>query len=89
LESVFPVDHQEYIDPETFCAETMLLGLRLLEGMDLAEVSEQVGIDLAQRYASEISDLTELGLLEQVGPRLRLTKPAHLIANQVFTRFVG
>ena len=89
LESVFPVDHQEYIDPETFCAETMFLGLRLLEGMDLAEVSEQVGIDLAQRYASEISDLTELGLLEQVGPRLRLTKPAHLIANQVFTRFVG
>ena len=67
----------------------MFLGLRLLEGMDLAEVSSQVGINLAHRYESEIRDLTELGLLEQVGPRLRLPKPAHLIANQVFTRFVG
>ncbi|HAI09193.1 MAG TPA: coproporphyrinogen III oxidase, partial [Dehalococcoidia bacterium] len=66
----------------------MFLGLRLLEGMNLAQVSAQVGIDLAQRYESEIQDLTELGLLEQVGPRLRLTKSTHLIANQVFTRFV-
>jgi coproporphyrinogen III oxidase-like Fe-S oxidoreductase len=66
----------------------MFLGLRLLEGMNLAQVSAQVGIDLAQRYESEIQDLTGLGLLEQVGPRLRLTKSTHLIANQVFTRFV-
>ena len=88
LNSVLPVDHQEFIDPETFCSETMFLGLRLLEGMNLAQVSAQVGIDLAQRYESEIQDLTELGLLEQVGPRLRLTKSTHLIANQVFTRFV-
>jgi oxygen-independent coproporphyrinogen-3 oxidase len=89
LTSILPVDNQEYIDPETFCGETMFLGLRLLEGMDLAQVSAQVGIDLAQRYESEIQDLTELGLLEQVGPLLRLTKSTHLIANQVFTRFVG
>ena len=82
------MDHQEFIDPETFCSETMFLGLRLLAGMNLAQVSAQVGIDLAQRYESEIQDLTELGLLEQVGPRLRLTKSTHLIANQVFTRFV-
>ena len=89
LNSVLPVDHQEHIDEDTFLAETMFLGLRLLEGMDLAEVSAQVGIDLGERYRSEIRDLTELGLLEREGPLLRLTKPAHLIANQVFTRFVG
>jgi len=84
-----PVDHHEHIDENTFLAETMFLGLRLLEGMDLAEVSARIGIDLGERYRSEIQDLTELGLLEQEGPLLRLTKPAHLIANQVFTRFVG
>ena len=89
LNSVLPVDDQEHIDEDTFLAETMFLGLRLLEGMDLAEVSSRIGIDLGERYRSEIQDLTELGLLEQEGPLLRLTKPAHLIANQVFTRFVG
>ena len=89
LNNVLSVDDREHISQETFCAETMFLGLRLLEGMDLAEVSAHIGIDLAKRYQSEIQDLTELGLLELVGPRLRLTKSAHLIANQVFTRFVG
>ena len=89
LNGALSVDHQEFINEDTFCAETMILGLRLLDGMDLAEVSAQVGIDLADRYRSDIQDLTELGLLEQRGPRLRLTKSTHLIANQVFTRFVG
>ena len=47
------------------------------------------GADLGRRYREEIAELQELGLLEWSGPRLRLTKPTYLIANQVFTRFLG
>ena len=89
LDAVPPVDLCEFIDEETRCSETMFLGLRLLEGMDLAAVSAGVGCDLADRYRREIQDLVGLGLLEQDNGMLRLTKPAYLIANQVFTRFVG
>ena len=67
----------------------MFLGLRLLDGMDLAQVSSQAGTDLGERYRAEIEECQELGLLEWSGSNLRLTKPTYLIANQVFTRFLG
>ena len=89
LEQVCPVGGFEYIDPDLAASETMFLGLRLLDGMDLARASSQVGTDLGERYRAEIEESQELGLLEWSGPRLRLTKPTYLIANQVFTKFLG
>jgi oxygen-independent coproporphyrinogen-3 oxidase len=89
LGTVSTVAGQEYIDLDTACAETMILGLRLLDGMDLAEASAQAGADLAQRYQPQLQELTGLGLLERANGRVRLTRPAYLVANQVFTRFVG
>jgi coproporphyrinogen III oxidase-like Fe-S oxidoreductase len=57
--------------------------------MDLAEASAQAGADLAQRYLPQLQDLVGMGLLEQANGRVRLTRTAYLVANQVFTRFVG
>jgi coproporphyrinogen III oxidase-like Fe-S oxidoreductase len=67
----------------------MFLGLRLLDGIDLAEASARVGLDLETKYRQQIVELLELELLEQEGNRLRLTRDTYLIANQVFTRFLG
>ncbi len=89
LEHICPVGGYEYIDPDLAAAETMFLGLRLLDGMDLTQASSQLGTDLGDRYRTEIDESLELGLLEWCGPKLRLTKPTYLIANQVFTRFMG
>ena len=88
LDSIPPVDGSEFCGGETACAETMILGLRLLDGMDLDTASSRAGMDLAFRYRAEIRELVDLGLLERDGSVLRLTKPAYLVANQVFTRFV-
>ncbi|MCH7712943.1 MAG: radical SAM family heme chaperone HemW [Chloroflexi bacterium] len=89
LESIPQVGGQEHIDPDTECGEAMFLGLRLLDGMDLAKASARVGRDLETHFGSEIQGLVADGLLEQKGSQLRLTKTAYLIANQVFTKFVG
>ena len=78
----------EYISPDTSCSETMFLGLRLLDGLDLAGASATAGADLARRYRETITDLVELGLLEWDDRLLRLTKPSYLVANQAFTRFL-
>ena len=67
----------------------MFLGLRLLDGMDMAEASARVGRDLQSHFGPQIKGLVADGLLEQNGSRLRLTKPTYLVANQVFTKFVG
>ena len=89
LDTVTPVAGREYIDEDTACAETMLLGLRLLDGMDLAEASSQVDSDLGAKYQPQIADLVEQGLLEQQNGHLRLAEAAYLIANQVFVRFLA
>lgn len=78
----------EHISLGTACAETMFLGLRLLDGLNLGEASAAVGEDLAQRYQAQIQDLTDLGMLEHRDDLLALTKSSYLLANQVFTRFL-
>ena len=89
IEDVPTVDGLEVIDGATTAAETMFLGLRLLDGMDVAAASARARIDLLARYEKELSELTADGLLvwENDG-RLRLTEDAYLVANQVFTRFL-
>ena len=89
IEGVPTVDGLEVIDEATTAAETMFLGLRLLDGMDVAAASARARIDLLARYQKELSELTADGLLvwENDG-RLRLTEDAYLVANQVFTRFL-
>ena len=88
LGAIRPVAGWEQIDIDTACAETMFLGLRLLDGLDVVAASEQVGRDLTSKYRAQISDLVALGMLEQQDSQLRLTSSAYLIANQVFMRFV-
>ena len=89
LDAIPQVGGQEHIDSDTRCGETMFLGLRLLDGMDMAEASARVGRDLQSHFGPQIKGLVADGLLEQNGSRLRLTKPTYLVANQVFTKFVG
>ena len=83
------VDGWEYIDDATRCAETMFLGLRLLDGLSLSLASTAAGQDLESRYRGEIDDLLSLGLLRRDGDTIRLDESAYLVANQVFTRFLG
>ena len=82
------VEGWEHIDADTACAETMFLGLRLLDGLPLSQASTAAGHDLAARYRAEIEELLTLGLLRREGDTLRLDESAYLIANQVFTRFL-
>ena len=89
LDSIPQVAGFEPVDATTACAETMFLGLRLLDGMDIDEASDRIGVDLATHFRTQIQESLDAGLLEQEGAILRLTKPAYLIANQVFTKFVG
>lgn len=82
------VDGWEHTDADTACAETLFLGLRLLDGLDLTQASDAVGQDLAARYVAEIQELLDLGLLLREQDTIRLDPSAYLIANQVFTRFL-
>jgi len=67
--------------------EQVMLGLRRLEGIDVATFRSRLGADLTETYASEIARLVEVGLVELVEGRLRLTEEGLLVADAVMAEF--
>jgi oxygen-independent coproporphyrinogen-3 oxidase len=79
----------ERLDAAGTLGETMMLGLRLLDGVKLSPVRQRFGVDPARVFASQIADLTRRGLLKRDGDKLRLTHNGLLLANTVLAEFVG
>lgn len=82
---ILPIDRQREM------GEYMMMGLRLVEeGISEAGFRERFGTTLDSEYAPAINRLLKRGLLErdQEQSRLRLTRRARLVANQVFCEFI-
>jgi oxygen-independent coproporphyrinogen-3 oxidase len=83
------VEEVEEIDKALEKAETMILGLRLVqEGVRLADFRERFGRELMDLYGGEISEMEQAGLLEVSGERVRLTARGRLLGNEVFQQFL-
>jgi len=82
---VRPREQIEAVTARQALDEELFLGLRQLEGIDLARVEKKYGVSLRARIAG----LREQGLLEMDGALLRLA-PAHLtVSNEVFVELLG
>ena len=73
-----PAAGSETLDPETIRFERVMLGVRLAEGLDPAELDDR-GRSEAERMRAE-------GLLEPDGPYLTLTRRGRLLADAVARR---
>jgi oxygen-independent coproporphyrinogen-3 oxidase len=78
----------EEIGPELQLSETVILGLRLSEGIGLDDIERRFGIDLLRHYQQQINETATLGLLEYSGQHIRLTRRGRLLGNEVFWRFL-
>jgi oxygen-independent coproporphyrinogen-3 oxidase len=83
-----PVCSAERVPLQVELGETMMLGLRLMDGVDFDDISQRFGVDARFLFASTIRETMELGLVEWQGRRLRLTPRARLLGNEVFGRFL-
>jgi oxygen-independent coproporphyrinogen-3 oxidase len=91
LQGPFPpsVKEVEEIDKALEMAETMILGLRLVqEGVKLADFRERFGRELMDVYGRGIGEMGQAGLLEVDGDQVRLTARGRLLGNEVFQRFL-
>ena len=68
--------------------ETMMMGLRLSEGVTAQRFQHRFHQTLSQVYGQELGDLVAAGLIEWDGQRVRLTARGRLLGNQVFARFL-
>jgi oxygen-independent coproporphyrinogen-3 oxidase len=79
---------REEIGPELEIGETLMLGLRLEEGIAFEDFQARFGKDIRDLHAATIAQLQEWGLLQVGAGRMRLTGRARLVSNQVLWRFL-
>ena len=86
--SSVPVVHEiEQIDTPLEMAETMMMGLRLDEGIGIVGFKERFGEPPSHFYADTLDELERLELLHTQEDALRLTHRGRMLGNEVFSRF--
>jgi oxygen-independent coproporphyrinogen-3 oxidase len=78
----------EKIDSQLELAETVILGLRLGEGIKKETIKNRFGIDIMESYRGQIKEMADAGLLKTNNGHLSLTPRGRLLSNEVFWRFL-
>lgn len=80
---------EESLEPRDALGETLMLGLRMLDGVNVDTLRERFGLDLKSLYALHLRRMTDLGLISMEGPYLRLTREGLPLANEVWAGFIA
>lgn len=87
IRSVPVVDEIEPIDVSLETAETMMMGLRLDDGISIAAFIDRFGAPPSDFYADTLAELERLELLCVEPDAIRLTHRGRMLGNEVFSRF--
>lgn len=82
-----PLEGRELIDKETEIGEYMIMGLRLIQGVNIREYQERFSEDIYSRYGQVISKHKANELLRDSDGHLSLTKKGLDLANLVEVDF--
>ena len=74
--------------PELAMADTLILGLRLNDGVAADEFHRRFGREVDEVCGPALLELAGLGLIERQDGRVRLTDRGRLLANEVFVRLL-
>ena len=83
-----PRDFEERLEPEAKARETLIMGLRRIDGVSRREFRETTGFDYRALRGREIDSLCGMGLLEERDGFLRLTEKSLFISDSVFRELV-
>ncbi|CAM5793794.1 radical SAM family heme chaperone HemW [Brevibacillus borstelensis] len=84
-----PRVEQFAVSPKEAMEDHMIMGLRLREGIDAEQFSRRFGKTIMEEYGRIIEEEVAKGMLEWSDGRLRLTRTALPLGNEVFARFLG
>ncbi len=85
LQAICQSSSASSVSPQKALDEELFLGLRLLEGIDVAPIETRYNIELRSRIAG----LIEQGLVEWQGDRLRLAPGRLAVSNEVFVELMS
>ena len=78
----------DIVGPEAAFEETLFLGLRLNDGIELDSLREQFGDVLLRNTMPALVEVCDAGLLELSFDRARLTARGRVVSNEVFSRLL-
>ncbi len=84
-----PVAEQTPVSPAEYAEDTMMLGLRLAEGISSDTFVSRHGVPISDLFGAQVKQLQDKGLLHWEHNRLCLTETAWPLGNLVFSEFVG
>jgi oxygen-independent coproporphyrinogen-3 oxidase len=87
-ESGKAVDWEERLSESETMGETVMVGLRMANGVDLSAFADRFGTRAEERYAAVIDRFREAGLLEIADGRMRLTERGLFLASDVMSAFL-
>ncbi|HEY8173576.1 MAG TPA: coproporphyrinogen III oxidase family protein, partial [Dehalococcoidia bacterium] len=78
----------EKVTPEVSMADTMILGLRLLEGIELAAFRTRHMTEVDAVYGDLLAEFAGHGIVERTPTHVRLTARGRLLSNELFQRLL-
>ncbi|MCA1960925.1 MAG: radical SAM family heme chaperone HemW [Desulfomonile sp.] len=76
------------LSAETRLRDALIMGLRLIEGVDPEVIAARYHVDVCSFVRSAAGDLEDAGLIRVGEDRIVLTPRGRLLSNMVFARFV-
>jgi len=76
------------LSKEDKMSEFMFLGLRMLDGVSKTEFFNRFSIEMEKVFKKPLSKFKKLGMIEEKGDRICLTKQAISVSNQVMCEFI-
>lgn len=83
-----PVTMVDELSPETRARELVWIGLRMRDGVDLADVERRTGIAVRQHNAAVIQQQTAAGWLLHEADRIRLTAEGLFLADRITAEYL-
>lgn len=83
-----PEEDTEILTLEEAVSEHFFLGLRMLDGLDLAALESRYDSNALAPHLAEVARLEASGVLIREGNLVRLGQSAVILANSVFSRFL-
>ena len=87
------IEDIEPMDRKTEMADSLIMGLRLADGVRNRDFKDRFGLNLHEAYGDAIKETISLGLLRSSGiwpeATIRLTERGKLLANEAFLRFLA
>jgi oxygen-independent coproporphyrinogen III oxidase len=83
-----PILHEEKLTPEEKARERIVFGLRMIDGIDLAQFETETGFSADRLCGTPIQRYLDMGMLHREGSRLRLTTDGLLVSDAMWPDFL-